>query len=218
MPSTGQSAPYDQSNRRRLQSRRRHTRFTVLKRIIHLLVITGALSIAVALYGLITEYHSQWSRLHLTQPGTALSFQYAALLRDATSNGDVKAIDALLDVVNQDPFVISATVYNARGEQLATAGDKADLVSPAMLAASPVTFLRNISNDQGELAGYLQLLMDRELTLAQPDALRQQLVKLVTGIILLAVLVAIYLTRGIYKSKYWYLRHLRKLRAEMASK
>lgn len=208
MSTTEQDRLLNSVTRRRLQVRKRHTRFTVVKRIVHLAVVITATAIALSLYGLSSQYYAQWTRLHLSEPGQSLSFQYAAILSEPTSQRDTAAIERLLGLLEQDPAVIKATVFDVQGRELANAGEPVPLVSNQLISRSPVTFLRDITGADDQLYGYFQLVLDRELTLSQALSLHQQNTRLLAGLILLATLGAIYLTRGVYKSKYWYIRHL----------
>ena len=195
-------------SRRHLQLRKVHTRFTVVKRIVHLFVICGALALAVTLFFSLNEYQSQWYRMHLSQPGATLSQQYAQLLRPATIERDTVALRSLLGVLKLEPVVMSATVYDQTGRQLAATDGALPLVSERMLNASPVTYLKSIYDTSGNEVGFIQLLLDRELALSEPATLNQQLYKSVAAALLLAMLIAIYLTRGVYKSRRYLVRLL----------
>lgn len=195
-------------SRRQLQLRKVHTRFTVVKRIVHVFVISGALALAVALSFSLNEYQSQWHRMHLNQPGATLSQQYAQLLRQATIERDTAALNALLGVLKLEPVVMSATVFDQTGRQLAATDGAQPLVSQPMLTASPVTYLKSIYDTSGDEVGFVQLLIDRELALSEPSALNQQLYKSIAAGLLLAMLIATYITRGVYKSRRWLVRLL----------
>ncbi|GGW85942.1 hypothetical protein [Alteromonas halophila] len=195
-------------SRRQLQLRKVHTRFTVVKRIVHVFVISGALALAVALILSLNEYQTQWHRMHLHQPGATLSQQYAQLLRPATTARDISELATLLAVLKLEPAVLSVTVYDQDGRKLASTDGAQPLVSESMLRASPVTYLKRIRSQSGQEVGYVQLLFDRELVLSEPATLNQQLYKLIAAGVLLAMLFATYFTRGIYKSRRWLVRRL----------
>ncbi len=188
-------------SRRQLQLRKVHTRFTVVKRILHVVVLTAMVAVAVALTLSLKEYQTQWHRMQLNQPGATLSQQYARLLRRATIAQDSETLGELLGVMELEPTLMSATVYDQRGRQLAATDNANALVSQAMLKASPVTYLKSIYDDQGNEVGFVQLLFDRELILSGPATLNIQLFKIIVAGLLLAMLIATYMTRGVYKSR-----------------
>ena len=71
---------------------------------------------------------------------------------------------------------------------------------------APNTHVEKILDDNGKVIGYLNVNIDTEVVLSSPLTLRQQLWLIISAVIVLALIVGVYITRGFYKFRPWIIR------------
>ena len=177
-----------------------HSAYTAFKRLIHTIIMATAVALAVGLFLMYQQYQTHWVDVQTAQPGTSISNQYSKILQPALVAQDTVQLARLITIALEEPAVISLSVFNAQGVYIAPLPRVDSVVA---LASSHV---EKILDDNGKVIGYLNVNIDTEVVLSSPLTLRQQLWLIISAVIVLALIVGVYITRGFYKFRPWIIR------------
>lgn len=188
-----------------------HSRYSIIKRIINLVlvIIVGLLFINLWLLG--NEQADNWHHKQATQLGSSLSSLASRVLIAPLIQKDSARISSLLQYWVDDPQVLSAAVYDQNGQLVEQLGDRSDLLSRYLASqAAPLVFVDDIQSEQ-QIYGYVRLTLSAEKVMAYHSDYQRQLRQQLELLILLAACGALIATRAFYKIRY---RNYRKLAPE----
>ncbi|MBB67431.1 MAG: hypothetical protein CMP19_07860 [Rickettsiales bacterium] len=184
-----------------------HSAYTAFKRLIHTIIMATAVALAVGLFLMYQQYQTHWVDVQTAQPGTSISNQYSKILQPALVAQDTVQLARLITIALEDPAVISLSVFNAQGVYIAPLPRVDSVVALARERdVAPSSHVEKILDDNGKVIGYLNVNIDTEVVLSSPLTLRQQLWLIISAVIVLALIVGVYITRGFYKFRPWIIR------------
>ncbi|MDO6566179.1 hypothetical protein Q4561_03835 [Alteromonas sp. 1_MG-2023] len=181
-----------------------HSAYTAFKRLIHTIIMATAVALAVGLFLMYQQYQTHWVDVQTAQPGTSISKQYSKILQPALIAQDTLQLERLIAIALDEPAVISLSVFDAQGVYIAPLPKVDSVVSLARERNAPTsTHVEKIIDDAGKVIGYLHVHIDTDVVLSSPLTLRQQLWLIITAVVVLALIVGVYITRGFYKFRPW---------------
>lgn len=141
------------------------------------------------------HYHTQANQL-----GTGLANQYQTILSQYLKEKNTDRMQLVVNTLSNDQFVLSASVFDQYGRSVISPPNTTQFLRLHAESSSltPLTFVSEI-RDNGELLGYLRLVMDGKLANSHVARLEWAFLSRTLVIMLLALLTGIILTRGFYK-------------------
>ena len=184
-----------------------HSMYTVFKRLVHTLVAIVVVILTIGLLLMYQQYQTDWISIQTAQPGTSISRQYAKIMQPALLANDRQQMEKLIAIASAEPEVISVQVFDTKGQYLAPLPKTTSIVTLTQeRAIPPNTHVESIYDENGNQIGYINVHVDTEKVLSNPISLRHQLAYIMSSIIVLALIIGIYLTRGFYKFRPWIVR------------
>ncbi|WP_414827973.1 AhpA/YtjB family protein [Alteromonas sp. H39] len=179
-----------------------HSAYVVMKRLVHTVLLSVAIAVALGSLLLYQQLQESWLKLETSQPGEPLARQYSKILQPHLQNKDIESLSSLLAILMQEEAVTEANVYDSRGQVVAPLEKYTPVVSQAYLSKNPpVTHVQDIQNESGQVIGYLRVMVDPTVILGQPRHLARSRLLVLGGCLFIAFVLGIYLTRGFYKAR-----------------
>lgn len=183
--------------------------YSIYKRLANLGLAIAALIIAVNIWFFSDGEDAEELQAQANQLGHSLIRQGAGLaaLTFSPEQGSQITAQQLLDQLAEDPHVRSASLHDARGIEINQAGENINITRlvAERQNANSLIYVREIIH-QGQLQGYLKLLLDRERVLQYQAALTRHNNHQTQVLMLLALAIGVLITRGFYKLRYPLLR------------
>lgn len=179
-----------------------HSAYVVVKRLVHTVLLSVAIAVAMGTLLLYQQLQEDWLKLETSQPGAPLARQYSKILQPHLQAKDFESLTSLLAILTQEEAVIEANVYDSRGQVVAPLEKYTPVVSKAYLSKTPpVIHLEDIQNASGQVTGYLRVMVEPTVILGPPRQLAQSRLLVLGGCLFIAFVLGIYLTRGFYKAR-----------------
>lgn len=179
-----------------------HSAYVVMKRLVHTVLLSVAIAVAMGTLLLYQQLQENWLKLETSQPGEPLARQYSKILQPHLQAKDIESLSSLLTILMQEEAVIEANVYDSRGQVVAPLEKYTPVVSKAYLSKTPpVVHVQDIKNASGQVSGYLRVMVDPTVILGPPRQLARSRLLVLAGCLFLAFVLGIYLTRGFYKAR-----------------
>jgi membrane protein len=176
--------------------------YSILKRIVNLALAVVAVIICVNLWLLSAEQGSNWHDKQANQLGRSLSLLATQVLTTPLIDNENETISQYLDFLVNDPHVSGVALYNSKGQLLDERKSGTSVLASYRLENNvPLVFVQNISSE-GEISGYLRLMINEEKVMQYHSEYQKQLTQQVQVLMLLAAAGAILLTRIFYKLRY----------------
>ncbi|AWL11406.1 hypothetical protein HMF8227_00911 [Saliniradius amylolyticus] len=174
----------------------RSSPYTVYKRLFHLGLagITLILALNVWVFGERQDAQVQQNLANqLGKTLTRLGAQIAARLEV-----EPESMTAVLSATARDPHVISATLYNDKGQVMGHQGNNESLLSLQKQTPAPLVYVQEIRLDD-DIKAYLRLLLNRSQVLQHHQKYQASKRYQTELLMALAFMLGIFLTRGFYK-------------------
>ncbi|WP_269520201.1 AhpA/YtjB family protein [Alteromonas sp. BMJM2] len=193
-----------------------HSLYTVVKRLLHTLLASLVIGLLVALLLLLQRYQEEWLLTQTEYSGSSAARQYAKLVSPIldTENDTAKALALknIAVVLTQEPHVLGIAIFDERGQYIAPLPKTESVVTLSQSQEiRPLTFVESVVNDSDNVIGYVHIHMNTKVVLADPLALRTQLILIGVIVLFLALVIGIYLTRGFYKFRPWVINKIAQL-------
>ncbi|WP_164084650.1 AhpA/YtjB family protein [Alteromonas flava] len=202
-----------------------HSTYTVYKRIANLILILIGIAVGANLWWVNKNQTTQFYQVQAEQLGRSLSQQKALDLANHVASDNDAQLQLALHQLVTDPHVVSAVVYDFRGRVMAQEGVSGGFFEDfTNRQKAPLTFVADISrpadmgfaeavNDEPEqqlqVIGYLQIQLDAQQVMAHHTTYQKQLNQQRIVFMVMAALVALYITRAFYKLRFRFHRQLR---------
>jgi len=149
---------------------------------------------------------NQWYEFESEQLGRSLARQASKLIAPSMVSPEEKALDEYIAMITNDDFVQTAMIFSADGQRLHQTKAAPSIVSMvSQTAYRPLVFVEDITSSNGEILGYLKLILDREQVTSHHRAyVNNQLIQTIITVVLTFIIAALT-TRIVYKFRY---RHL----------
>ena len=178
------------------------SRYSIYKRIANLGLVVLATIICVNLWLLSTEQAQNWHDNQANQLGRSLAQQSAMVLAPALLEQNDVFISTQLANLVSDKHVVSAAVFNYRGQLLdSTESNRSLLTNYRLRNDMPLVFIEEIVY-QDSVRGYLRVLIEEQQVMVYHDEYQRQLFEQVLVLMGLAGAAGILLARSFYKFRY----------------
>ncbi|MGJ8682060.1 AhpA/YtjB family protein [Paraglaciecola sp.] len=178
------------------------SKYSVFKRMANLLLVIIAVIICVNLWLISTNQSIDWHNKQANQLGESLSSLSANVLAESILSEDSQTLANQLMFVHNDPHVLSASLFDEKGRQLVNNQTSSSVVAAFKLNKNkPLVFVKNIQHN-GQLIGYLRILLKEEMVMAYHSDYQTQLNQQLIVLMLLALGVGVLIARAFYKFKY----------------
>ena len=176
--------------------------YSIIKRLVNLALAVVAIIICINLWLLSTEQARNWHDKQANQLGRSLSLIATKMLTSSLINNDNETTTQQLGYLVDDPHVSGVALYNHKGQLLDERKSGTSVLASFRLEnKAPLVFVQNISAE-GQIYGYLRLMIDEEKVMQYHSEYQKQLTQQVQVLMLLAAAGAILLTRIFYKLRY----------------
>ncbi|XTV66035.1 hypothetical protein VYL94_13050 [Alteromonas sp. 4B03] len=204
-----------------------HSLYTALKRLFHTLIVSTVFALVIVLILLVQQYQNDWLTVQTRFSGESIARQYAKLLQPAfiidnvpveeneSSSSSVLSgnfsqreyIESVALILANEPHILALSVFDKDGRYIAPLPQIDSVVALSqMQRVTPLTYVGAITDNSGNLMGYVNIHMDTQEVLKSPLTLRYQLAFIACILVFLALLLGIYLTRAFYKSRPWFVQ------------
>lgn len=181
--------------------------YSIYKRLANLGLVLAALIIAVNIWFFSAGQDTDDLQAAADQLGRSLITQGAGLAALTLSSQEDGTISArqILHQLAQDPHVRAASLHDARGRELNQAGENLSVIKLFTGQQDPdsLIYVQEILH-QGELQGYIKLILDRSRVLRHQTGLTQHYTQQSQVLMLLTFAIGVLLARGFYKLRYLY--------------
>ncbi len=179
-----------------------HSTYTAFKRVVHTLMFSISIGLLIAFFLLFQRYQAQWLDVQTSQPGKALTAQYASLIAAPLQSKNTDVLLSMVTKFTSDPLITSVTIYDEKGVHLAPLAQHDSVVSLLQNTSLPPTiYLENVLSTDGSVVGYLRVVLDSEALLVKPLEIRAQQEQLVVVLAMLCFILGVYATRTFYKAR-----------------
>ncbi|MEH6712676.1 hypothetical protein [Paraglaciecola polaris] len=185
-----------------------HSRYSIFKRIINLVIVIVMLLLFVNLWFVDNENAQNWRNKESTQLGNSIGLISSEILAQPIINNDKQRISQVLDILLKDPHIEAVAVYDQYGQKIEELGIEQPIVKQYHEAKSavPLVFVQDIRVDK-QIYGYVRLLLNEQSVMVWHSEYQAQLRKQTQVLGLLAALGALLLTRIFYKVRYRHYIH-----------
>lgn len=177
--------------------------FAIFKRIssVVLIVLVGILSIN--LWKMQSLSAKQWYAFESEQLGRSLTQQAAKLVASRMQASEQAALTTYTSMMTDDDFVQEAIIFAADGQRLDQSDTSMSIVDMvSQKEYRPLIFVEDITNENGEILGYIKLILDREqVTQHHRTYVNEQLTQTFITIALTFIIAALS-TRLFYKFRF----------------
>ncbi|MEM0911724.1 MAG: AhpA/YtjB family protein [Pseudomonadota bacterium] len=188
--------------------------FAIFKRISSaiLIILVGILS--VNLWKMQIQSATQWYEFESEQLGRSLTRQAAKLVSPSMQSSDQVVLETYIDKITDDDFIQATIIFTAEGIRINQQDESPSVVNMvSQTEYRPLIFVEDIIDDNGEILGYIKLILDREhVTHHHRIFVDNQLTQTVITMILTFIIAAL-ITRLFYKFRY---RHMISDEQEMS--
>ncbi len=180
--------------------------FAIFKRISSAILIVLVVTLSINLWQMQSQSVNQWYEFESEQLGRSLARQASKLIAPSMVSPEEKALDEYIAMITNDDFVQTAMIFSADGQRLHQTKAAPSIVSMvSQTAYRPLVFVEDITSSNGEILGYLKLILDREQVTSHHRAyVNNQLIQTIITVVLTFIIAALT-TRIVYKFRY---RHL----------
>lgn len=183
--------------------------YSIYKRLANLGLAVAALIIAINIWFFSAGQDTEDLQAQANQLGRSLIAHGAGLAALTMSSQQTDAISErqILNQLVLDPHVRTASLHDASGRTLHQAGEPIAVTElfASQKDADSLVYVQEILH-QGNLQGYIKLILDRSLVLKHQSGLTQYYIQQTQVLMLLAFAIGVLLTRGFYKLRYPLLR------------
>lgn len=184
-------------------STERPSNYSIIKRLLNLaLVIVGV----IICFNVWLNHANQsriWYQQQASQLGRSLTHLSSQLLTKALINDDKEQIQAHLNFLKQDSYVTGVALYNQKGQLIQDKDNQVSMVARMKMSSSQsLIFIQNIVSENGEIIGYLRLILDEKKVMQFHFDYQNELLQQIEVLLLLAALVGLLLTRAFYTFRY----------------
>ncbi|WP_343859708.1 AhpA/YtjB family protein [Aliiglaciecola litoralis] len=181
---------------------RRHSNFSIFKRIANFTLVLVAAAICVNLWLLNTGQSKDWHEKQSTQLGRSLAGYAAKVIAPSIAQLDTENIKAQLELIATDPHVSGVSVYAKSGEIIDSNEPNVSVLASFLLDENiPLVFVEEVRSDN-QLLGYLRILLDEQKVMLYHAEYQTQLDKQLMVFMLLAALIGILVARAYYKIRF----------------
>ena len=191
------------------------------------MIVSTVFALVIVLILLVQQYQNDWLTVQTRFSGESIARQYAKLLQPAfitdkvhiqentTNSGSVLSgnlsqreyIENVALILANEPHILALSVFDKDGRYIAPLPQIDSVVALSqMQRVTPLTYVGAITDNSGNLMGYVNIHMDTQAVLKSPLTLRYQLAFIACILVFLALLLGIYLTRAFYKSRPWFVQ------------
>jgi membrane protein len=135
---------------------------SVFKRVANLLLLLVAVAMGVNVWLVNTHHADNWHQQQSSQLGDSLLTVSSKIIGQSMAQDDQQGLQNQIQAILQDPNVLSVSLYNQHGEKLNIDQGRTSLLSLFHTRETPPLVFVQPIEEQGELIGYLQLLLDKE--------------------------------------------------------
>ena len=155
-----------------------HSRYSIFKRIINLVIVIVMLLLFVNLWFVDNENAQNWRNKESTQLGNSIGLISSEILAQPIINNDKQRISQVLDILLKDPHIEAVAVYDQYGQKIEELGIEQPIVKQYHEAKSavPLVFVQDIRVDK-QIYGYVRLLLNEQSVMVWHSEYQAQLRK-----------------------------------------
>ncbi|WJG10498.1 AhpA/YtjB family protein [Aliiglaciecola sp. LCG003] len=180
----------------------RPSNYSILKRIINLVLVIATAAFCVNLWLLNTGQAQAWYEKQSGQMGKSLSSYAAKMIAIPLGQQDHDEIKNQLNLLLHDPYVTGAAVFDQQGKIIDSTEQNSSILSHFLLSQDiPLVFIAEIKNDD-KVIGYLRLILAEKEVMLLHDEYQLQLYKQLLALMMLAGFAGLLVTRAYYKFRF----------------
>lgn len=181
---------------------KRHSNYSIFKRVANLTLVVVAAAICVNLWLLNTGQANDWRTKQSTQLGRSIASYAATVIAQDVEQKNSQAIRTHLELIAADPHIYGVSVYSDKGVVIeSNEQNKSVLANFILNEQTPLVFVEEIRSEKGTI-GYLRLLLDSQQVMLFHDDYQSQLYKQLLVLMMLAGLAGLLVARAYYKIRY----------------
>ena len=178
------------------------SRYSIFKRIANLVLVIAMVIVSANLWLISTEQSSNWHSKQANQLGDSLSSLSAEVLVSSLLKNDSVMLRQQLNYIVSDQHVLSASLYDKKGQLLADNNTASSIVAAHRLNPdNPLVFVQNIVY-QEQIIGYLSVMLKEQEVMKYHSEYQKQLNQQVQVLMLLALGAGMLIARAFYKFRY----------------
>lgn len=187
--------------------------YSIYKRLANLVLAVIAVAISINLWILGAEQANDWHQKQANQLGRSISQLSAETLSSALPAKDMDEVKRLLMAISDDPHVLTAAVFNDKGQILDSTNASVSLLATYQLSSEkPLVFIEEIAS-KGKIYGYLRVLLDEREVMRFHGDYQTQLIQQQLILMLLGCAGGVLLARAFYKFRLRYYQSYERQKA-----
>ena len=181
----------------------RPSNFSIIKRLLNLAIFIGVAVLCVNLWLTHNQQAETWYKQQASQLGTSLAKLSAQTLMNGIINNDTSFIAQQLSHLANDPHINGVALYDQKGQLIEEQDNNVTLVARYQVDSTvPLVFIQDIRNSQGEIIGYLRIVLDETKVMQYHFDYQQQLFMQLEVLLVLAALLGFIICRAFYIFRY----------------
>lgn len=186
-----------------LQSSQRPSNFSIIKRLVNLVLVVCGVVICVHLWLAHSQQADVWYQQHANQLGRSLGKLAARTIATPVLNQDKQNIGEQLNFLASDPYVTGVALYNQKGQLIEELDGNITIIARYKIdPAIPLVFIQDIRNEQNEIIGYLRLVLDEAKVMQYHFDYQQQMLQQLEVLLILAMIIGFIICRAFYTFRY----------------
>ena len=186
-----------------LQPLDRPSNFSIIKRLLNLILVILGVTICVHLWLAHTEQAETWYKQQANQLGRSLGKLAAQTLVSPMLTQDKQNITQQLHYLVSDPYVSAVALYNQKGQLIDELDSNITIIARYKVDPSiPLVFIQNIRNQENDIVGYLRLVLDETKVMQYHFDYQQQLLQQLEVLLVLAGIIGFIICRAFYTFRY----------------
>lgn len=177
--------------------------FSIFKRLLNLSLVVIGLTICINLWLAHNKQEKQWYQQQANQLGRSLAVLSAQAIADGITSQDEQIISQQINFLMSDQYVLGVSIYTHKGQLLQQQDTIPTIVERYIDSnENPLTFIQEIRSSDGELLGFLRIIIDEKKVMQFHFDYQQQMIEQFEVLLLLAAIAGGIITRAFYTIRY----------------